>query len=74
MAASAVPVMNSLESHTAVPLWIREKSQATLNSVEYLITDIESCPLKSWSFIWTATVLFIVCISDTRSSSDLCDL
>lgn len=51
--------MNSLKSQTATASWICKEAQALLNSDKTLMTDIESCPLSTWSFIWTVTSFYI---------------
>lgn len=43
-----------------------------LEFCQKLNTEIESLPLKGWSFIWMATLLRIFCISDATSLSYLC--
>lgn len=55
MAAIAELDRNTLKFQTAVHQWIREKSHPHLNSVKKLNKSIKSCPMITWSFIWTAT-------------------
>lgn len=74
MATRVGPYVDFRKSRTAAPSWIREESQAHLNSVKMLITEIDSFPLNSWSYIWTTNFFCNFCITTVRSSTCLWDL